>query len=318
MQTNIRNYRNYSYQKGARLPVPVRRKHQKLKKAGLLFTAAAVILTGKSFISSPQPPQKAKTTTPAVLSATETVQAEEPAKKTVDMTALKPAVEQITKKYPYNTSVVVIDLNSGNSMQSGDSAPYVAASTTKLLTALFYLHRIEEGKEDLNQIIAGKTAEEQLKLMINRSDNTAWAQLNGYLRSANLQEFAHAQGLDSFNATKNTLTSDDMAKLLAKIYKKELLNADHTKLLFSWMQNTSEERFIPPAITANSKLYHKAGYLNDRAHDVAIVDNGTTPFALVIYSKSYNNTYDFNLGQKLFKQITSQVITTYNQKETES
>ena len=248
------------------------------------------------------------------MSASSPVNAEPvtPAKKQVDTSALKAELEQITKKYPYNTSVAVIDLNSGSLIQSGDTYPYVAASTTKLLTALLYFKEVEQGSTTLEKPIAGKPAREQLKLMINRSDNPAWQALNSYLGKNNLEDFAHAQGLKSFNAQKNTVTSDDMARLLAKIYQNESISKEHTDLLLSWMQKTQEERFIPSAATPNLKLYHKAGYLPDRVHDVAIIDNGSAPFVLVIYSKSYTNDYNNALGQKLFKQVTSEVIETFN------
>lgn len=94
-----------------------------------------------------------------------------------------------------------------------------------------------------------------------------------------------------------------MALLLSKLYEGKVLNDEHRALLYSWMQNTSEEDFIPPSVPKNTKLYHKAGYLADRIHDVAIVDNGTTPFVIVIYSKSYTANYDYSVGKKMFAQV---------------
>lgn len=237
----------------------------------------------------------------------------EPPKKIVNTSGLAAAIDQINAQYSYNVSVAVIELNSDKLIQTGDTYAYVAASTTKLLTALYYFNKVEKGQESLAANIGGRPAKEQMRLMINRSDNVAWHSLNDYLVKSNLQVFAHKQGLQSFNAEANTMTSNDMAQLMAKIYKRELANNEHTDLLLSWMQNTSEERFIPPAVPVTSKLYHKAGYLPDRAHDVAIIDNGSTPFVLVVYSKSYTNSYDYLTGQKIFKQITTQAVNTFSQ-----
>jgi len=233
-------------------------------------------------------------------------------KKVTDTSALKADLTKIIKKYPYDSSVSVVDLNSGTLVQAGDSYPFVAASTTKLLTALLYFNNVEAGQLGLNDDISGKPAKEQLELMINKSDNNAWASLNNELSKQSLEAYAHKNGFQSYNAEKNTINSNDMAQLLAKLYNKQLINSDHTSLLLSWMQNTSEETFIPPAVPKENKLYHKAGYLNDRIHDAAIIDNGSAPFVLVIYSKSYSATYDASIGKKLFNQVTSNVINTFN------
>ena len=312
MQTHTRNYKNYSYQTGDRLPV----RRSKKRRLGKFILVIAVILIiffiiKGVLVSGNGNSDSAKGSS----SATEEnkKEPEKPKKKVVDTSDLKASLEQISKQYPYNTGVAVIDLNSGTLVQSGDDYPYVAASTTKLLTAVLYLEDVEQGKVSLSKNIGGKTAQEQLRLMINRSDNPAWHQINTYLSIASLQAFATEQGLTSYDARKNTMTTKDMAILLAKIHNREILNDQHTELLYSWMQNTSEERFIPAAVPAGVKMYHKAGYLNDRVHDVAIVDNGTAPFVIVIYSKSYNNTaYSYLTGQKLFNQITAHVLNTFS------
>lgn len=234
---------------------------------------------------------------------------EETPKKTVDLAPLQPTLAATIKKYAaYDTSVSVIELNSGKLVQVGDSYPFVAASTTKILTALLYLNNVEDGKATLNEKTNGVTAQELLRKMVNESDNEAWTTLNNTLTKDKLAEYAKSQGLTSYDSSKNTITSNDMAQLLAKLYKGDLINEEHTKMLYAWMQNTSEERYIPKAIPGNVKLYHKAGYLSDRVHDVAIVDNGNTPYVIVIYSKTYGNAvYDFVAGQKLFTEITKQV-----------
>lgn len=190
----------------------------------------------------------------------------------------------------------------------------MAASTTKLLTALVYLGNVESGQASLNDQIGGLPAQQQLYAMVNRSDNDVWLLFNDRLDRNNLASFGQKHGLNSYDVTKNTINSNDMAILMTKLYHGELLNKEHTKLLLSWMQNTTEERFIPSAVPKTNSLYHKSGYLEDRVHDVAIIDNGSSPFAIVIYSKSFGNAkYDYGLGQKLFSDVTGQVVTIFNQ-----
>lgn len=234
-----------------------------------------------------------------------------PPKRQIDTSNLGASIAQITSQYPYNTSVSVIDLNSGKDIQIGDTYPFIAASTTKILTALVYLTNTEKGTSSLTNQLGGMTARKQLELAINRSDNTAWHLLNDDLGKESLSLYATQHGLTSYDPQDNKITAEDMAKLLAKLYNHELLNPENTKLLLSWMQNTSEERFIPAAVPEGITAYHKAGYLKDRVHDVAIIDNGSAPFVLVIYSKTYSGDYDYIAGQELYKQITQQVISTF-------
>lgn len=228
--------------------------------------------------------------------------------KMADTTNLKPQLEGVLKKYnSYDTGVSVIEVNSGISVQAGDNYPFVAASTTKILSAILFLNNVEAGQESLDTKIDGVTTKELLRKMIHDSDNDAWAKINEMLTKESLANYAKKQGISSYDSQKNTITSQDMALLLAKLYKGELINKPHRELLYSFMTRTSEERFIPSGITGQKvKFYHKAGYLNDRVHDVAIIDNGTSPYILVIYSKSYSNAqYDYERGQKLFQEITA-------------
>jgi beta-lactamase class A len=236
-----------------------------------------------------------------------------PPKKTIDMASLQSSLSQIIQKYPFDTSVSVIELNSGKAIQVGDESPYVAASTTKVLSAVMYLEKVEQGESTLSGTIGGKPAREQLRLMINRSDNDAWYRINQYLRESNLEVFAQRHGLTSYNAIRNIISTRDMAVLLAKIHNREILNEEHTQLLYSWMQNTSEERFIAANIPAGTRAYHKTGYLTERVHDAAIVENSDTPFVLVIFSKSLrNNPYNYAKGQELYKEITGQTLKAFN------
>lgn len=233
-------------------------------------------------------------------------------KRHVDTSSLQATLAQTIKKYPYDTSVSVVDLNSGTVIQAGDSYPFLAASTTKILTALLFLNNVETGQASLDDKLGGKPAKEQLQQMINKSDNDAWALLNDYLSDNSLGLYAKKLNLQSYDVSKNTISSNDMASLLAKLYNRELLDETNTKLLLSWMQNTSEERFIPAGVPAGMTAYHKAGYLEDRVHDVAIIDNGSAPFALVIYSKTFKNAgYDYDLGQTLYKDVTTKVISVF-------
>lgn len=307
-------YRNYSYESGRRLAVA--RPRPRLKSYAIIILPVMCLIIAatasqKIFQSGNGGSQGSVNGLAAPVGNQQPAAQPDPPKRQVDIAPLKESLAQTINKYPYDTSVSILDLNSNTLIQVGDSYPFIAASTTKLLTALLYLSDVEAGKASLDTAMAGKPARQQLQLAINQSDNDALLKLNNHLGKDRLAVYAQSRGLKSYDVQRNTITSDDMAQLMAYLYNRQLLNEEHTKLLLSWMKNTSEERFIPPSVPQSMNVYHKAGYLPDRVHDAGIIDNGSTPFVIVIYSKSYTPSYDYLLGQKLYKEVTSQVISTY-------
>jgi beta-lactamase class A len=227
----------------------------------------------------------------------------------VNTNILSEKLNYIINQHPeLQVSISFVDIKTGATLHSGVSAPYVAASTAKLLTASLYLHQTEQGAHSLQEVIEGSSAKDQLKAMIVDSDNTAWSNLNQLLGDTALNQYAGQVGLTSYSHYQNTTTSNDIATLLTELYNHRLLNAPHAKLLLSYMQNASEADFIPAAVPAGTNVYHKAGYLNDRAHDAAIIDDSQRPFALVIFTKINSGSYDFQAGEDLMHQIATTTI----------
>lgn len=201
-------------------------------------------------------------------------------------------------------AVSVITLNDSAKHTYGVTNGFLAASTAKLISACVYLHEVERGSRSLSDNIGGQTADSQIKKMIELSDNTAWANINTELTHPVMKTWANSIGLNSYDVEKNILTADDIALLLSKLYKGEILSKEHTKLLLSYMQGANETQYIVSGVPAGAKVYHKAGWLDDRINDAAIIDDGTMPYVLVIYSKANSGSYDTSAGQTMFKQIT--------------
>jgi beta-lactamase class A len=63
-----------------------------------------------------------------------------------------------------------------------------------------------------------------------------------------------------------------------------LLNAYHTQILLSFMQNTNYENFISPAVPDSYRIYHKVGFIDTEINDAAIITNGQQKFVLTIFS----------------------------------
>jgi beta-lactamase class A len=166
----------------------------------------------------------------------------------------------------------------------GSTDTFLGASTTKLITAADFLHRVEIGQDTLTETIAGSSAEHLLEIMIVNSDNTAWDTLNSYLTYPGVQEYAHSIGLTSFDSHVNSITSDDIANILNQIYNGSLLNAADRDLLLGWMKIANYRQYVVPAVPADDTIYHKIGLYADNVHDATIITHGSSQLILVIYT----------------------------------
>lgn len=203
-----------------------------------------------------------------------------------------------------NTSVSVIDLQTGKGYHYGETASYGSASIGKLVSAAAYLHLVELGRANLDDMVGAASGHDQLRLMITKSDNTAWHAINQFVTPAGLKEFTSSVGLQSYEPTDNLLTTDDVARLLDKLAGYRLLNNTHTDLLLSLMEQANMRDYIVAAAPEEAVVYHKVGYLRDRLHDAAIIHRGDRAYVLVIFSKSAG-AYDFSRGSALFRSLTN-------------
>ena len=205
--------------------------------------------------------------------------------------------------------VAIINLKNDEHVSLGVEAPFDAASTNKLLTAIYLLKRIDDGKESLSTKVGNHTIQAYLQQMIVDSNNEAWKDLNDYVGRDNLEIFAKTLGITTYSSATNTIAANDEAQILASIYSGELSKDSKDKLL-GYMAQADIKDYIVAAVPAEYKVYHKAGWLKDRVHDAAIIDTGREAFVLVIFSKA-SGDYDYSDGQKLFQQITKQTINAF-------
>lgn len=251
-----------------------------------------------------------KSEMPAVLAVTEEQKEKSPS---VDKVALQQKIDGIIAQHPHlQISVSFTDIKSSESVHTGVQAPYIAASTSKLLAASLFLSEAQKGTYRLDQSVGGAPAGSQLQLMIEKSDNASWNAFRTLLGHENLERYAKEIGMSSYSSVSNTGLPSDISVLLEKLYSNKLLNRDYTELLLSYMQNASEGQYISAAVPQDSKVYHKAGYLQDRAHDAAIIDNGKTPFVLVIFTKANSGSYNFEQGTRIMHEITTTVLSAYS------
>ncbi len=220
------------------------------------------------------------------------------------------SVQKAINEYPSaDIGISMVDIDGGSQTDVGETAAFTAASTTKVLTAILYMHRVEQGSATLDQTINGSTAQALLQKMINVSDNDAWADLNEFLGKPQMQSYAANLGLTSYDPYENTITPHDEAQLLAKLYRGELITNTHAQLLYTFMQHTSNEDLIPAALPSDATIYHKYGYLGGELHDAAIITYKGHHIALTIYTKG-TDLSDYDARTAIFHTITA-AATTY-------
>lgn len=210
-------------------------------------------------------------------------------------------------------AVSVVDLDNDKQYNAGETeVVFKAASTTKLIAALAYLHEVELGNATLTQRLNGTNAEQLIKQALEVSDNNAWASLNEYLGDKQ-QTYAQSIGLTSFTGGDyNTITAADEATLLSLLYRGKLVSDEHRSTLYGYMANADGESFIKAALPTTATVYHKYGTLWGNLHDTAIINYSGHNYALVIFTKSSDNTLDdydnrVNLIHGLTKLVNGQI-----------
>ena len=203
--------------------------------------------------------------------------------------------------------VSITDLKTGQVYHYGLSAVFEAASIGKLITTADYLNDVEHGKASLNDQIDGVSANEQIRLMIEESDNTAWLSMNTQIGHPALAAYAKSIGLSTYDPDKNYIAVDDINTIVTKLYQGKLLNQKDTKLVLDHMKIANEASYIPPAVPSGVTVYHKAGLLDDRVHDAAIINDGKHAYTLVIFTNGHLKFHPTDRGE-LFHQITKATV----------
>ncbi|MGO4236455.1 serine hydrolase [Pseudarthrobacter sp. YAF2] len=191
----------------------------------------------------------------------------------------------------YRIGLALADVSGGAERTFGDADAFTAASTAKILTAAAYYHLVEKGEATLDEPMGDYDAAFQLKAMVNDSNNDSWQLLMDAVGYPQLIAYADSIGV-TYDPEKNLLTAADMALILKKLYAGELLNADNTAQLLSYMQDTNNEDLIPAGSRAGIDVHHKYGELSGELHDAALLSYGGSTFALVIYTENPEGVAD--------------------------
>lgn len=289
---------------------PIPKPHKWTKRGLKLITiSAAVLVVARIAISSPPLIHAAKSRSTVVALAS---LAKKPA--SINQTVLASQVNQDINASNLEIGVSIIDLTNNQRYDYGlGDTQYLAASTTKILSASLFLHDVESGRDSLSQQLGSSTAQAEMKRMIVISDDTAWEDFNDLLGHPALLQYAQSLGMNSYDPDNNLINSDDLATLLADLYQDKLLNSQHTNLLLSYMAQADYAQYIGGVIPKGVKFYHKIGFLQDRIMDAAIINNGRHPYVLIVFTKDPSGDYDDTAGLQVFHSITTDTLSAFGE-----
>ncbi len=296
--------RSYSYSYPVARPKPRRRFKRGLTLTSLFVITFLVILAAKSLLPSMQSKAHGQS-----LSALNLTKKSAP----INQALMASQINQVINNSNLEVGVSIIDLTNSQRYDYGlGDTEYIAASTTKLLSASLFLHDVEQGQDSLSQPLGDSTAQAEMQKMIVISDDDAWEDFNNLLGHPALLQYARSLGMNSYDPDNNTITSDDLALLLERLYQGKLLNTQHTNLLLGYMAKADYTQYIGAVIPSGVKFYHKIGFLDDRVMDAAIIDNGRHPYVLVIFTKDPSgDSYNQTEGAEVFHDITTATLTAF-------
>ncbi|WP_307857146.1 serine hydrolase [Pseudarthrobacter albicanus] len=205
----------------------------------------------------------------------------------------------------YQLGVALIDITDGAVHGYGVQDKFVAASTAKILAAAAYYNLTERGLASLEDPLGDSTAAEQIQQMVQQSDNESWALILDAVGQQGLTDYAASIGID-YDRTVNILTPAEMARTLALLYTGQLLNAENTAQLLSYMQNTNFETLIPAAVPPGISVFHKYGLLFGNLHDASILAQGDRAYVFVVYTLGLD-TSDMDDRAGIIHELTEAV-----------
>lgn len=205
----------------------------------------------------------------------------------------------------YRVGVALIDVADGVVHEYGVRTKFVAASTGKILAAAAYYHLVETGKASLGTPMGASTAGQQIRQMVQQSNNESWALVLSAVGYRGLTNYAASIGIP-YDRSVNALTPAEMARTLAELYSGRLLNAGNTRQLLSYMQNTNYEVLIPAAVPPGVSVFHKYGLLNGYLHDASILVQGVRAYVFVVYTLGRDMS-DMAARTRVIHQLTGTV-----------
>ena len=228
--------------------------------------------------------------------------------------------EKISKtagRFQGRMAVYLKDLSTGRTWELNADDPVPSASLIKVPIMASLLEQAHRGNVRLDEKLtmtradkmggSGKlrrwrsgtkfTVRELMHTMITESDNTAAHLLIKRLGMDYLQQQFYAMGLKTTNITpegmrldtfgvprENYTSAREMAGLLEKIYKGELVTPQYSALMLDTMKRLHHATRFSKRLPSGWRLAHKTGMLRQSCHDAGIFFTPDREYLMVVLS----------------------------------
>ena len=248
---------------------------------------------------------------------------------------LKKQLESINTKYPnVEPKAWFLDLDSNTYVNFNGTKSIAAASTIKIPILVAFFEKVDAGDISLDQMITmdkeiivggsgnmqymetGKqfTALEIARKMIIISDNTATELLirqiggkmflNERYKKWGMTQTVINNSLPDLDGTNRT-SPEDLAKLLLKIEKGNLISLRSRDRFLNIMRETKTKTLLPKGLERNASIAHKTGDIGTIIADAGIIDmpTGRRYIGAIFVERDYDDPAGRELIQNFSKTI---------------
>lgn len=235
--------------------------------------------------------------------------------------------------YKGEVGVYLKDLSGGNVWEYNADRLFTSASLIKLPIMIAVFDKVEKKEVSLDTelVITSKdrvggsgslkwamdgtriSLFEVVYRMITESDNTATKLLIDYFGIDYFKDSFRKMGLYYTNITiegmdltsgrvakENYTTPREMAYLLEKIYKKEMVSKEKSQLMIDILKRTKESSRIKRGVPSNWEVGHKTGLLRKSCSDAAIIFSPGGDYILVVL---LDNVPTYSNGKSFIAKI---------------
>ncbi|MFI7742828.1 serine hydrolase [Kocuria rhizosphaericola] len=210
------------------------------------------------------------------------------------------SLEDLAGEVPGELGVVLLDPEGGEVLARNADRPFTSASLYKLFLAHAVLDEADRGALALSDAVPelGLTVEQALDVMISWSDNASGAALGRWLGWKEVEAFAHEQGFTattfdpgtgSEDVVAMTTTPADVADLLDRLRRGELLSGSSTALLLGFLEEQHLDYALSSGFSPDVGFAHKTGLLQDVSHDAGIVELGGQGYVVAVLTDGWSD-----------------------------
>ncbi|MFF0904900.1 UNVERIFIED_CONTAM: serine hydrolase [Kocuria sp. CPCC 205316] len=209
-------------------------------------------------------------------------------------------LEDLAAGVPGEFGVVLLDPEGREVVARNADRPFTSASLYKLFLAHAVLDEADRGALALSDVVPelGLTVEQALDVMISWSDNASGAALGRWLGWEEVEAFAHEQGFaattfdpatGSQDVAAMTTTPADVAALLERLRRGELLSGSSTALLLGFLEEQHLDYALSSGFSPDVGFAHKTGLLVDVSHDAGIVALGGRDYVVAVLTDGWSD-----------------------------